>query len=231
MTGNQDKNDVDKSIFTEPEAEDEQQLRQIDQIIKDHDMDEFLNLLKKTRKGNTNEVLDLSSTFIERHLDGMDMFLELAVKLEPENAIHHYNRAIFLENQKEYDTAMAEYKTAIELDSENDNYYTELGNLLLILNKYSDAEEQYLEALQINPENADVWTNLGILYYNKKEPEKAENALKKAISLEPNSTLPYLNLIKLYKGKGKISEAKNIVKKYKELKLSNLNINVMHLDK
>jgi Tfp pilus assembly protein PilF len=159
------------------------------------------------------------------------MFLELAVKLEPEIAEHHYNRALFLENQKAYEAAKEEYKVAIDLDDKNESYYSEYGNLLLALNEFGGAEQQYLEALQLNPANANVWTNLGILYIYNKDVDRAENALKKAISLEPNNTLPYLNLIKLYNGTGKENEAKEIKNLYKSLKLDSLEINIMHLDR
>ncbi len=203
----------------------------INEIVKNRDIDELVNILKDLKNSNTNDVLDLNQYFVDSNLNGVDMFLELAVKLEPEKAVHHYNRAIFLENQKSYSEALKEYKIAIELDQENEDYISEYGNLLLILNDFNGAEEQYLEALQINPENANNWMNLGIIYSYNKDLEKAEKALTKAISLEPKSSLPYLNLIKLYKNTGNKDKAKDIENRYKSLHLGKLNINVMHLDK
>jgi tetratricopeptide (TPR) repeat protein len=221
----------DDTIEYNKNSEHEDVPEPLNEIIKNHDIDELVNFLKNSKDGNSNDVLNLNTSFIEHHLSGVDMFLELAVKLEPENAEHHYNRALFLENQKAYEAAKEEYKVAIDLDNKNESYYSEYGNLLMALNDLGGAERQYLEALQINPTNANVWTNLGILYTNNKDIDKAENALKKAISLEPNSTLPYLNLIKLYRGTGKKNEAIEIKNLYKSLKLDSLEINIMHLDR
>jgi tetratricopeptide (TPR) repeat protein len=201
----------------------------LEEIINNKDIDNLVDYLKEVKTGNTEDVLQLTPTFMEQHLGGVDMFLELAVKLEPENPEHHFNRALFFENQKSYEEAQEEYENAIQLDNENDHYYSEYGNLLMSLNDLAGAEKQYLEALDINPENADTWTSLGILYKDQENSEKAEDALKKAINLEPNSTIPYLNLIRLYRDDGKIEDAKDIIRQYKSLQLENLSLNIMHL--
>jgi Tfp pilus assembly protein PilF len=231
MTEDNEGESIDSTIETTKDSEPENVPEALNDIMKNHDIDELINFLKETKEGNSNEVLDLNTSFIEHHLSGVDMFLELAVKLEPENAEHHYNRALFLENQKAYEAAKEEYKVAIDLDNRNESYYSEYGNLLLALNDFGGAEQQYLEALQLNPANANIWTNLGILYINNKDVDKAENALKKAISLEPNTTLPYLNLIKLYKRTGKDNKANEIKNLYRSLKLDYLEINILHLDR
>ena len=229
MAENRENNELKDTNEVEPVTKKQEKNSMFEEIIKNRDIDDLVHYIKDTKSGNTEEVMDLNPTFFEQHLGGVDMFLELAVKLEPEDPVHHYNRALFFENQKQYDRAQEEYKNAIELDNKNDDYYSEYANLLMALDEYNEAEKQYLEALQINPDNAEAWTNLGILYKNQKDDDKAESALKKAINLDPESTIPYLNLIRLYRDSGKVDDAKNIIQQYKSLQLEDLDLNIMHL--
>jgi tetratricopeptide (TPR) repeat protein len=214
-------NSTDKNAVTDNE---------LNEILQDQDINKVIEYLKTSKNSNISDIFDMSSSFIDGHLKGVELFLELAVKLEPEISTHHYNFATYLENQRFYDQAKDEYETAIELENDNDLYYADYGNLLQNLNEYDDAEKKYLEALDINPDNPHVWTNLGILYSNREENEKAETALKKAISIDPNSSLSYLNLIKLYKKSGQVNQAREILRKYKSLKFDDLNLNILHLD-
>jgi Tfp pilus assembly protein PilF len=200
------------------------------EIMKNQDINELIDYIRQSKQGNTGDSLDLSSTFMEHHTIGVDLFFQLAIKLEPENPLHHHNYALYLEHQRSYDLARDEFKTAIELEQTNDVYHSDYGNLLLMLNDFDGAEEQYKSAIEINPDNPKIWANLGVLYSNNNNLDKAEQALKKAISLDPNSTLSYLNLLSLYKRNGKITEAKAVLNKYKNLKLQNLDINILQLD-
>lgn len=230
MAENEDFNDENKNDVSQNEFGVNRLNKELKEIIKNHDIDELIKYLKDIKNGNTDNVLDMSSTFIDSHLKGVELFLELAVKLEPNNSLHHYNYAIHLENQKSYKLAKKEYETAIKLENNNADYFADYGNLLLSLKDYKGAEKRYLKAVDIDPENASIWTNLGILYTNKEEEGKAEIALKKAISIDPMSSLSYLNLFRLYVTNGRIDEAKKIIQKYKSLKINDLNLNIMHLD-
>ncbi len=203
---------------------------EIKKIIQNQNINKLIAYLKTSKTGNVTDIFEMSKEFIDGHIKGVQLFLELAVKLEPKISTHHYNYAIYLEDQKFYEMAKHEYETAIGLESDNDLYYADYGNLLHSLNRYDDAEEKYLKALNINPNNPDTWTNLGILYSDKEENEKAENALKRAISIDQNSTLSYLNLINLYEKNGQIDQAREILRRYKSLKFDNSNLNILYLD-
>jgi len=198
-------------------------------ILKDQDIDKMLDFLKKSRHGNSSNVMDLDPYFIDRHSFGVEMFMKMAIKLEPKNPTHHYNYALFLETQAFYNRAKKEFEKAINLDKENETYRLDYGNLLLSMKDYEGAEEQYLAALEKRPDDAHMWTNLGILYSNRNESKKAVSALKKAISLDPNFPLSYLNLVQLYKRLGENSKAQVVWNKYKNLEVQDLGINVMNL--
>ena len=147
----------------------EKDIKLMSNILKENDIDQMINLLKNSKNVKTHGAYDLNQLFIDNHTNGVEMFIKMALELEPKNPTHHYNYALFLQNQKMYDMAKNEFKTAIKLDNTNEGYRTDFGDLLFLLNDLPGSEEQYLKAIDIEPDNVHIWTNLGIIYTNKKE--------------------------------------------------------------
>jgi len=199
-------------------------------IMDNQDINQLIGFLKLDRKVNMSNIMDLSSEFIDQHKNGVEIFLKTAISLEPENALHHYNYALFLETRKAYDLALDEFETATKLDNKNDSYHVDFGNLLFKLKDFNGAEKEYKAALQINSNNAHVWTNLGKLYFEKEETKKAEKALKKAINIDPYFPLSYLNLLQLYEHKGLEVKARALWKTYQNINGNILNINNLKLN-
>jgi len=204
--------------------------RQISSIIQNQDIDQMLDFLKGSKHINKQQIMNLDPYFLDQHEGGVDMFMRMALKLEPKNPTHHHNYALFLEIQKFYDKAKKEFKAAIKLDEENETFRMDYANLLYLLKDYDEAEKEYKAAAKLNPTNANVWTNLGLLYSNKNEVKKAESALKKAINIDPNYPLSYLNLLQLYRRNDMAAEAQSLFQKYKSLEVQDLGINILHLD-
>ena len=204
--------------------------KQLSNIIQSQDIDLMLDYLKRTKHVNKQKVMNLDPYFLDSHVEGVEMFMKMAIKLEPKNPFHHYNYALFLEIQKLYNKAKKEFETAIKLDKNNDDFRRDYANLLFLLKDYDAAEKEYKAAAEINPNDAHIWTNLGILYTTKNDPEKAESALKKAININPNYPLSYLNLLQLYRRLDMAAEARSLYQKYKDLEVQDLGINILHLD-
>ena len=205
----------------------EEDIKLMSNALINNDIDQMIELLKNVKNVKTHGVYDLNQLFIDNHINGVEMFIKMAIELEPKNAMHHYNYALFLQSQKMYDMAKNEFKIAIKLDNTNEGYRTDYGDLLFLLNDLSGSDKQYLKAIDIQPDNVHVWTNLGIIYTNKKEPKKAEKAFKKAIKMDPKYPLSYLNLIRLYKRYGKKTEAKSIWTTYQALDVKDMDLNIL----
>jgi tetratricopeptide (TPR) repeat protein len=220
----------DKKVGKKNLKDELEDISQLSNILESQDIDQMLEYLRSSGHINKHNVLDLNPLFIDKHSNGVEMFMKMAIKLEPENPNHHYNYALFLENEKLYDQAKNEFETAIKLDTENENFRLDYGNLLFLLQEYKDAEKEYKAAIVLNPNSAHIWTNLGILYYKRKEHQKAIDALKQAINIDPNYPLSYLNLLQLYRTQNMAGEAQALWKKYKSLEVQDLGINILQLN-
>ena len=196
----------------------------LEDIMDNKEIDKFIELIKLSKQQNDHDVLELSTGFIEQHENGVEMFLKIAIHLEPKNPHHHYNYALFLETQRAYEQAQNEFEMAIQLDMDNDSFHTDYANLLFLLEDYEAAERQYKAALGINPKNVHVLTNLGKLYHQNKQHNKAEKALKRAIDIDPKFPLSYINLLQIYKDQGENNKANVIWKKFRTIERKILNI-------
>ena len=93
----------EKKVKTESLKKDLLDIRQISSIIQSQDIDQMLDFLKSAKHINKQKIMNLDPYFIDQHEDGVEMFMRMALKLEPKNPIHHYNYALFLEIQKFYE--------------------------------------------------------------------------------------------------------------------------------
>lgn len=200
------------------------------EIMKNRDIDQLIEFIRLSKRGNSSKILNLNRKYIEQHENGIEMFLRTAITLEPENPNHHYNFALYLETHREYKQARDEFEVAIELDEGNDTFRTDYANLLFMMEDYSGAEMQYKTAIGLNPDNPHVWTNLGRLYFEKKEHNKAEKALKKAINIDPKFPLSYLNLLQLYENQGFDNKAQSVWRKYKSLNDEMISVSALKID-
>lgn len=189
----------------------------LEDIMNNNEIDRFIELIKLSKQKNDHNVLDLNTSFIEQHENGVEMFLKTAIHLEPKNPKHHYNYALFLETQRAYEQAQYEFEMAIQLDMNNDSFHTDYANLLFLLEDYQAAERQFKAALGINPKNVHVLTNLGKLYHQNKQHNKAEKALKRAIEIDPKFPLSYINLLQIYEAQGENTKATSLWKRFRTI--------------
>ena len=104
-------------------------------IPKIQDIDQLIEFMKQTQKNTKHNIMDLSTVFMEEHANGIEMFLQMAIQLEPNNPVHHHNYGLFLENQELYDNAKDEFKIALEMDKDNEIFRVDYDNLVNGLNK------------------------------------------------------------------------------------------------
>ncbi len=99
-------------------------------IPKVQDIDQLVELIKQTQKNTKHNIMDLSTVFIEEHANGIEMFLRMAIELEPDNPVHHHNYGLFFESQELYDKAKDEFEIALEMDKDNDLFRVDYDNLV-----------------------------------------------------------------------------------------------------
>ncbi len=161
---------------------------------------------------------------------------KLAVELEPENpfynnslayayskaelfedAIHHYQKAIDLNPDKEWtsivcqalgslyaevngnvDAAVATYQAGLILDPNNYDLYLSLGDIYMADYDLDKAIRAYCDAITLNPADYRGYSKAGIALWEKDYLEEALVAYHKAVELNPENEFAHNNLGILY---------------------------------
>lgn len=161
---------------------------------------------------------------------------KLAVELDPENpfynnslayayskaelfedAIHHYQKAIDLNPDKEWtsivcqalgslyaevngnvDAAVATYQAGLILDPNNYDLYLALGDIYMADYDLDKAIRAYCDAITLNPTDYRGYSKAGIALWEKDYLEEALVAYHKAVELNPENEFAHNNLGILY---------------------------------
>ena len=86
-----------------------------------------------------------------------------AIRLQPDDAVAHYNLGIALAAQGKLDEAIAEYRTAIRLKPDYAMAHNNLGLALASQGKLDEAVAEYRTAIRLKPDYAEAHCNLGHL--------------------------------------------------------------------
>jgi tetratricopeptide (TPR) repeat protein len=98
----------------------------------------------------------------------------------------HYAAGRSLAQQKRYEDATLEFRSAISNNSNNARYYDNLGFCLKQLRRDDEAIEALNHALSLDQKDAYAYRELAICYCGKKQFEKALDLLQQSISLNPS---------------------------------------------
>ena len=138
-----------------------------------------------------------------------------AIRIEPENAIAHYNLGVTYEYNGEglrygpgfpIDRAIGEHRRAIEIDGHYVEAYYNLG----VVYQYNRegirygpgsqidrAVEAFKSVLEIAPKHASAYNNLGAAYLQKRRYVEARQAWEQALDADPNHPSARANLTML----------------------------------
>ena len=136
------------------------------------------------------------------HKDGSFLFFKKQttaanVPQQPESptlqlsAQEHYDRGEALRKQEIWDSAIAEYSTAIRLNPRYADAYFRRGDAYDEKRDYDRAIVDYTEAIRLNPRYTDAYLYRGITYAHKKDYDRAIADYTQAIRLEPNYAMAY----------------------------------------
>ena len=121
-----------------------------------------------------------------------------AIKLEPDEAVLHFNLGITYHFQQDYSLATAAYQKAIEIDPNLHEAWNNLGNTYYPQQEYALAIAAYQKAIDISSEYNEAWNNLGNIYYSQLNYSSAISAYQKAIEIEPGYQEAWYNLGNAY---------------------------------
>lgn len=153
-----------------------------------------------------------------RYPEALNLYRQIAQKT-PNDAGLHFNMAACLQNMKDIDAAIAEYKLAASLDKKNAEYAKSLDVALGIKaqpiidraveahkNKdYLNAIELYQQAINLVPKRTELHYDLASAYYSRQQYDLARAEYQKALEQDRKgqiNDLYFLGTIDEHYGKG-----------------------------
>lgn len=125
--------------------------------------------------------------------------LDIAVKLEPQNAVAQYHRGVVLDmlGQKE-DSLKALYRSLDINDQWSEPWYS-LGLVQLTSGKPSVAIDSFMRSVAIDPTHADAHGMMGVAYLHSDRAELALEPMHRAVEIEPGRMQFAMNLDMAYR--------------------------------
>ncbi len=90
-----------------------------------------------------------------------------------------------LQQDEQYEAALADLNRALELDPKNADAYQWRGICHRRLEMWDETPQDAIKAVELAPENAQNCYNLGFLRQRNKEDQAAREAYDRAIQLRP----------------------------------------------
>ncbi|MBW1840321.1 MAG: tetratricopeptide repeat protein [Deltaproteobacteria bacterium] len=110
-------------------------------------------------------------------------YLDLAVGLNPNDAVHYNNRGLTKRDLGQYEKAIEDYNRAIELDPKYALAYNNRGVANYELAQYEKAIKDYSQAIRIDPKYVDAYFNQALANYQLDEIDRMCNFFEKACEL------------------------------------------------
>lgn len=139
---------------------------------------------------------------------------EYIIKLDPANALAHYNLAKIYTKEENYSLALTELKTSVALDASYKKAYGDIAKIYDILNETDKAIKYWTLASEYETGAIEALCNLAIIYSDKKQDcQKAIRCIRNAWEKDKTNkktTFKYgvilLKANELYRAKEKFEE-------------------------
>ena len=131
-----------------------------------------------------------------------------AIRQDPKNSVHFYNRGLVWSAKGDKDRALSDYNQAIRLNPQFADAFNNRGNFYnrgLAWSAKGDKDRaisDYNQAIQLNPQFADAFNNRGNAWSAKGDKDKAISDYNEAIRLNPQHALAFSNRGLAWSAKG-----------------------------
>ncbi len=149
-----------------------------------------------------------------------------AVELNDNNSLSHYNLAVMLTNEGNFEFSLKEYNKCLEIEPKNAKYLNNRGYLLNIMQKYDIAKNDLELAISIDPKNPFPYNNLGISLRNLNDPQGALTNFEKAVQLRDNYDIALSNLASQLADMGKPESGLTYINRAIDLKPNDIGYHI-----
>ncbi len=127
---------------------------------------------------------------------------------QPNDSAISYQLGIIAEREKNYQLAIAEYKSTLEKNKGYYKAYLNLGGVYSTIKRYNEAKNAYKKAKKLKPSAFEPPLNIGNIYFQTKNYAEAKKYYEKALLIRSNhiptrlafaKTLEYLKFYQLAK--------------------------------
>jgi Tfp pilus assembly protein PilF/4-amino-4-deoxy-L-arabinose transferase-like glycosyltransferase len=159
--------------------------------------------------GSADARVNLGAALLRQENDarGAEDEFRMALALQPDRAVAHYDLGDILRMRGQVDSAVQEYRAAIRLDPGYAEAHGNLGIILLRAGQPDSAFDELRLARALNPDLAPVYVSLGNCFVARGQPDSALRSFWTAIRLQPDRPEAYINLNRLYTLLGKFDSA------------------------
>lgn len=133
--------------------------------------------------------------------------IEAAIRLDPDNGEHHYNRAIMLVRAGRPADAEASYRQAITHDPDNLDAFINLGNILANARRFSDALACFDHVITRRPADIDARNNRLNLLVAAGEVEQACEGFSHLVRDYPGRPTIMLNFANALRAAGRSEDS------------------------
>jgi tetratricopeptide (TPR) repeat protein len=122
-------------------------------------------------------------------------YYRTATTIQPNNVEGHYNYGFWLQENRDFEKAIAEYEKIIKIDPKNTTTKTAyaLHNIgyinLVYFQKYQEAVKYFSQAVSLDPKYAEAYCNRGRAYEELKQYSKARQDYNQTLKLIENFDL------------------------------------------
>ncbi len=133
--------------------------------------------------------------------------LDIAIDLEPGNALAHYHRGVVLDMMGDKRESIAALQKSLDIDNQWSEAWYSLGLVQLTSDQPTIAANSFKRSVELDGSHADAYGMLGVAHMHSGLAELALEPMHRAIEIEPDRMQFAMNLELAYEQSGRGDEA------------------------
>ena len=111
-----------------------------------------------------------------------------ALRINPSDAVTHFNLGFNYERHKQYEKAIAAFQSAVNLNPKSDRAWYGMGLAHAALNQHDAAAQAFEKAAELQPMNPHAWYSLGMAHYTMGNKAKVSEIILHLNRFDPKMT-------------------------------------------